>query len=72
MSSPLERLADLSPEPPDAREFAGLKRAGFARLKDAGDKGEYEGELDVDDRFVTDLIAACGAVAKALANLKPL
>ena len=135
MSSPLERLADLSPEPPDAREFAGLRRAGLARLKDAGNKmnslegrfdlaynaahslclaalryhgfrpknryvvfqvlphtlglaaevwrvlakahdlrnkGEYEGELDVDDRFVTDLIAACGAVAKALANLKPL
>ena len=135
MSSPLDRLADLSAEPPDAREFAGLKRAGLARLKDAGNKvnstegrfdlaynaahslclaalryrgyrpknryivfqvlphtlgleaevwrllakahelrnkGEYEGELDIDDRFVTDLIAACGAVAKALETLKPL
>lgn len=28
--------------------------------------GEYEGMLDVDDRFVTDLIAAAGQVAKAL------
>ena len=26
----------LKAEPPDAREFAGLKRSGLARLKDAG------------------------------------
>ena len=128
-------MKDLAAEAPDAREFAGLKRAGLARLKDAGNKvnsregrfdlaynaahslclaalryrgyrpknryivfqvlphtlglgaevwrvlakchdlrnkGEYEGELDIDDRIVTDLIAACGAVAKALERLKPL
>ena len=39
MPSPLENLAGpgkaLMPEPPDAREFAGLLRAGLARLKDA-------------------------------------
>ncbi len=134
MTSPLDRLADLAKEPPDAREFAGLRRAGLARLKDAGNKvnsregrfdlaynaahslclaalryrgyrpknryivfqvlphtlglgadvwrvlakchdlrnkGEYEGELDIDDRILADLIAASGAVAKALEGLKP-
>src|SRR5450631_2660443 len=39
MSSPLERLAasgkTLVAEPADAKEFAGLKRSGLARLKDA-------------------------------------
>lgn len=38
MTSPLERLKDLAPEAPDPREFAGLQRAGLARLKDAGNK----------------------------------
>lgn len=40
MTSPLERLAGvgktLAAEAPDAKEFEGLKRAGLARLKDAG------------------------------------
>lgn len=39
MTSPLERLAGtgkpLAAEPPDAKEFEGLKRSGLARLKDA-------------------------------------
>ena len=37
MTSPLDRLAGtvLSAEPPDAKEFAGLKESGLARLKDA-------------------------------------
>ena len=39
MTSPLERLAGpgqpLTAEPPDAKEFAGLKRSGLARLRDA-------------------------------------
>jgi len=42
VTSALERLAgagkSLSAEPPDAREFEGLKRAGLARLKDAGNR----------------------------------
>jgi hypothetical protein len=38
MTSPLERLKDLVPEAPDRKEFAGLRRAGLARLKDAGNK----------------------------------
>ena len=116
----------LKAEPPDAAEFAGLKRSGLARLKDAGtatlslegrfdlaynaahalcfaalrwhgyrssnryivfqllphtlglgpevwrvlskchdlrNHGEYEGALNIDERIVTDLIAACRAVA---------
>jgi hypothetical protein len=39
MTSPLENLAGagqpLRAEPPDAREFAGLKRSGLHRLVDA-------------------------------------
>jgi hypothetical protein len=38
MTSPLERLAGkaLVAEPPNRKEFAGLKRSALARLKDAG------------------------------------
>ncbi len=139
MTSPLERLAgpgkSLSPEPPDAKEFAGLKRSGLARLKDAGNAsnsvegrfdlvynaahalclaalryrgfrpgnryivfqvlphtlglgpdvwrvlakghevrnlGEYEGDLEVDERLVTDLVTACQTVAVTLEALPPL
>lgn len=139
MSSPLERLAgagkSLTAEPPDAREFAGLKRSGLNRLKDAGNKanslegrfdlaynaahalclaalryhgfraasryivfqvlphtlslgpevwrvmakchdirnlGEYEGDLNIDERIVADLITACRAVEAKLNALPPL
>ena len=52
MTSPLERLAGpgkaLHVEPPDAREFAGLKRSGLARLKDAQHKANsLEGRFDL-------------------------
>lgn len=130
MPSPFESLCGpgkpLKAEVPDAREFAGLKRSGLARLKDAGtaslslesrfdlaynaahalcfaalrwhgyrssnryivfqllphtlglgpevwrvlskchdlrNVGEYEGDLNIDERIVTDLLAACRAVA---------
>ena len=116
----------LKAEPPDANEFAGLKRSGLARLRDAAtpslslesrfdlaynaahalcfaalrwhgyrssnryivfqllphtlrlgpevwrvlskchdlrNLGEYEGDLNIDERIVTDLIAACHIVA---------
>jgi hypothetical protein len=116
----------LKAESADAREFAGLRRSGLARLKDAGtpslslesrfdlgynaahalcfaalrwhgyrssnryivfqllphtlglgpevwrvlskchdlrNLGEYEGDLNIDERIVTDLLAACRAVA---------
>ena len=122
-------------EPPDANEFAGLKRSGLARLKDAGtpalslegrfdlaynaahalcfaalrwhgyrsnnryivfqllphtlglgpevwrvlskchdlrNLGEYEGDLNIDERIVTDLIVACRAVAGMIGSLAPI
>jgi hypothetical protein len=139
MSLPLDKLCGsnkpLTVEPPDAAEFAGLKRSGMARLQDAGNSGlslegrfdlaynaahalsltalrwhgyragnryivfqvlphtlglgpevwrvlakchdvrnlgEYEGDLNVDERLVTSLIAACKAVATAVDKLSPL
>ena len=136
MSSPLDKLCGpnkpLAPEPPDATEFAGLKRSGLARLQDASNEnlslegrfdlaynaahalslaalrwhgyragnryivfqalphtlglgpevwrvlakchevrnlGEYEGDLNVDDRLVADLIKAGQAVTAALDKL---
>lgn len=133
MTSPLEALSgpgkSLRPEPPDAQEFAGLKRSGLSRLKDASNTslslegrfdlaynaahalclaalrrqgyrsanryivfqvlphtlglgpevwrvlakchevrnlGEYEGDLNIDDRLLADLLAAGRAVAAAL------
>jgi len=139
MTSPLERLAGpgkaLAVEPPDVKEFSGLKRSGLARLNDAGNasnslegrfdlvynaahalclaalryrgfrannryivfqvlphtldlgpdvwrvlakghdirnRGEYEGDLDIDERLVADLIAACRAVVAKLDALPSL
>jgi len=139
MTSQLERLAgpdkSLVAEPPDAQEFAGLKRSAMARLRDAGNTanslegrfdlaynaahalclaglqyhgfrprnryivfqvlphtlglgpevwrvlakcheirnlGEYEGDLNISERLVADLIAACHAVAVILEMLAPL
>lgn len=139
MPSPLENLSGpgkpLKAERPDGKEFAGLKRAGLARLKDAENatvspegrfdlaynaahalclaalrhcgyrprhryivfqslphtlglgpevwrvlaKGheirnlaEYEGELEIDDRLLADLLTACKAVAEGLEKLPPL
>jgi hypothetical protein len=34
--------------------------------------GEYEGDLNVDERLVTDLVAACEAVAAKVKALKPI
>lgn len=125
----------LRAEPPDAREFSGLKRSGLARLKDAGtaslslesrfdlgynaahalcfaalrwhgyrsgnryivfqllphtlglgpevwrvlskchdlrNLGEYEGDLNIDERIVADLIAACRIVAAKVDALPPI
>ncbi|MGX9935493.1 hypothetical protein ACVFVO_08915 [Advenella kashmirensis] len=136
MPSPFDKLTGpgkvLKAEPPDRREFEGLKRSGHARLRDAHnaslsiesrfdlaynaahslclaalrwhgyrpehrhivfqllphtlslgpevwrilDKchgirnlGEYEGDLNIDDRIVTDLIASAGAVADKVDEL---
>jgi len=125
----------LKAEPADAAEFAGLKRSGLARLKDAAtpslslesrfdlaynaahalcfaalrwhgyrsgnryivfqllphtlglgpevwrvlskchdlrNLGEYEGDLNIDERIVTDLLAACRIVATKVQALAPI
>ena len=139
MNSPLESLSgpgkSLRAEPPDAQEFAGLKRSGLTRLQDASNAGlslegrfdlaynaahalclaalrlqgyrpanryivfqvlphtlglgaevwrvlakchevrnlgEYEGDLNIDDRLLADLLMATQAVAAALERLKAL
>ncbi|MCY0387478.1 hypothetical protein OVY01_09565 [Robbsia sp. Bb-Pol-6] len=50
MTSPLENLSGpgkpLKVEPPDAREFDGLKRSGHARLRDA-----LNSSLAIESRF---------------------
>ena len=139
MTSPLERLAGpgkpLIAEPPDRKEFVGLKRSALPRLEDAANaanalesrfdlvysaahalalaalryhgfrpsnryivfqvlphtlgvgaevwrvlaKGheirnvaEYEGELNIDERIVADMITACRVVAAKLEELPKL
>lgn len=62
MSSLLERLKDLKPEPPDAREIAGLKRSAAARLRDAKRK-----DLSLESRFT---LAYDAAHAYCLAALR--
>ena len=39
MTSPFDRLNDLTPEAPDSKEFEGLRKGGLARLRDAANKG---------------------------------
>jgi hypothetical protein len=139
VSSPLENLAGpgkpLSSEPPDRKEFEGLRQSGSKRLRDASNtdnslegrfdlvynashalclaalryrgfrsdkryivfqvlphtlglgpevwrvldkgheirnRGEYEGDLDIDERFVAALITACRAVLAKLDELPAL
>jgi hypothetical protein len=139
MPSPFENLSGpgkpLKAEPPDAKEFAGLMRAGVARLLDAShaslalesrfdlgynaahglclaalrwhgyrsanryivfqllpqtlglgpevwrvlskcheirNLGEYEGDLNIDERIVADLLIACATVAGKVKQLGPI
>ncbi len=44
----------------------------LAKSHDVRNRGEYEGDLNVDERLLTDLIAACKAVSSALDALSPL
>ena len=44
----------------------------LAKCHDVRNLGEYEGDMNVDERLVTDLIAACRAVAAKLNTLPPL
>jgi hypothetical protein len=138
MPSPFDNLSGpgkpLKAEPHDAKEFAGRKRSGHARLQDAlntslslegrfdlaynaahalclaalrwngyrssnryivfqllphtlgigpevwrvlskchdiRNLGEYEGDLNIDERIVADLVAACQMVAAKVDGLKP-
>jgi len=138
MTSPLDNLCGpgkpLMPEPPDAKEFVGLRKSGVCRLADAKNLsnslegrfdlaynaahalclaalrhkgyrarhryivfqvlphtlglgpevwrllskchdtrnlGEYEGDLNVTERLVTDLITAGGKLVEALDLLEP-
>lgn len=43
----------------------------LAKCHEVRNLGEYEGDLNVDERLVTDLITACKAVAAALEKLAP-
>ena len=40
----------------------------LAKCHEVRNRAEYEGELDVDERLVTDLISACKAVSEKLAD----
>jgi hypothetical protein len=44
----------------------------LAKCHEVRNLGEYEGDLNVDERIVTDLITACKAVATAIEKLLPL
>ena len=44
----------------------------LARAHTVRNQGEYEGDLNVDERLVTDLVAACTTVLRALDALPPL
>lgn len=43
----------------------------LARCHELRNRGEYEGDLYVDDRLLADLIEACKAVAVAVRKLAP-
>lgn len=43
----------------------------LAKCHDVRNRGEYEGDLHVDDRLLTDLITACKTVVAALDKLPP-
>lgn len=44
----------------------------LSKCHDVRNLGEYEGDLNIDDRLVMDLIAACQAVAAKVKALKPI
>lgn len=44
----------------------------LAKCHDVRNLGEYEGNLDIDERLVADLITACHSVAQKLKTLTPL
>lgn len=44
----------------------------LAKCHDVRNKGEYEGDLSIDERLVIDLLTACRAVATKLKTLGPI
>ena len=44
----------------------------LAKCHELRNRGEYEGDLDVDERILTDLLSACDAVAPKVVALAPL
>jgi hypothetical protein len=44
----------------------------LSKCHDVRNRGEYEGDLDVDERLVADLLTACHAVANKVQDLRPL
>jgi len=44
----------------------------LAKCHDVRNKGEYEGDLNINERLVTDLLAACRAVAAKMDALGPI
>ncbi len=44
----------------------------LAKCHEVRNRGEYEGDLNIDERLVVDLIAACMKVLSALDRLEPL
>jgi len=44
----------------------------LAKCHDMRNRGEYEGDLELDERLVTDLTSACRTVADSLAVLPPI
>ena len=44
----------------------------LAKCHDVRTLGEYEGDLNVDERLVADLITACRAVADKIEQLAPV
>jgi len=42
----------------------------LSKCHDVRNVGEYEGDLDVDERIVADLVSACRAVAARLGELQ--
>lgn len=52
--------------------FEHLSGPGKALRAEPPDKREYEGDVNIDDRIVTDLLAACQTVAGRVDALAPL
>ena len=65
----LARIGKLKKEPPLLREYEGLLRSADSRLADAENESN---SLGMDERLVTDVVAAAKKVRDALRALGPL